>query len=67
MTVSITAAIQTVNYCVSEHPLIVNFRWNHTQSWGSTWSFLFTAIAAYIVAAISLHITLSVLLYIQAP
>ncbi|GLU04388.1 hypothetical protein SLE2022_215380 [Rubroshorea leprosula] len=62
MSVSITAAFQAVNYCLSEHPSIVNFRWSHTQSWGSTWSFLFTAIAAYIVAAITIHLTLSILL-----
>lgn len=58
----ITAAIQTVNYWLSEHPAIVNFRWNHTESWGSTWSFLFTAIAGYITAAVALHLFLSLLL-----
>ncbi|KAJ0026459.1 hypothetical protein Pint_08904 [Pistacia integerrima] len=56
------STIQTIRYWLSEHPIIVNFRWNHAQSWGSTWSFLFTAIAIYIVAAIFLHLLLCLLL-----
>ncbi|XP_057973841.1 elongation of fatty acids protein 3-like [Malania oleifera] len=51
--------IQSSRYWLSEHPSIVGFRWSHAQSWGSTWSFLFTAIAAYIAAAVVLHLTLT--------
>ncbi|XP_038715482.1 elongation of fatty acids protein 3-like [Tripterygium wilfordii] len=54
--------IQTTNYWVSEHPSIVSFRWSHTQSWGSTWSFLFSSIAVYVVSATTLHLLLSLLL-----
>ncbi|KAL5558102.1 hypothetical protein UlMin_034313 [Ulmus minor] len=43
---------------LTEHPLIVNFRWSPTQSWGSTWSFIFTAIPAYVAAATILHVFL---------
>ncbi|KAL9671488.1 hypothetical protein QQ045_009056 [Rhodiola kirilowii] len=32
-------------YYLSEHPSIVNFRWSHSHSWGSTWSFLFSSIS----------------------
>ncbi|CAH1413167.1 unnamed protein product [Lactuca virosa] len=45
-------------YYLSEHPSIVNFRWNHTQSWGSTWSFLFTSISAYIFLSLLLNLLL---------
>ncbi|KAH7851188.1 hypothetical protein Vadar_008384 [Vaccinium darrowii] len=52
---------QTLTYYLSEHPSIVNFRWSHTQSYGSTWSFLFTAISLYLLLAISLSLLLSLL------
>ncbi|XVF73685.1 hypothetical protein PTKIN_Ptkin13bG0002500 [Pterospermum kingtungense] len=55
--------MQSLIYWLSEHPTIVNFRWSHTQSFGSTWSFLFSSIAVYIVAAITLHGFLSLLLH----
>ncbi|KAG2411372.1 hypothetical protein I3760_Q006700 [Carya illinoinensis] len=48
-------ALQSPTYWLAEHPPIVNFRWSPTQSWGSTWSFLFTAISAYIAAATTLY------------
>ncbi|XP_022772167.1 elongation of fatty acids protein 3-like [Durio zibethinus] len=52
--------MQSVKYWLSEHPSIVNFRWS--QSFGSTWSFLFSAIAVYVVTAITLHVFLSLIL-----
>ncbi|KAL0557980.1 hypothetical protein IC582_006542 [Cucumis melo] len=48
-------------YWLSEHPSIVNFRWSHTQSWGSTWSFLVSAITLYILAAVFLRLLLIIL------
>ncbi|XP_021900286.1 elongation of fatty acids protein 3-like [Carica papaya] len=57
--------IQTINaltYYLSEHPAIVGFRWSHTQSWGSTWSFLFTSIAVYLALSSFLHLLLALLL-----
>ncbi|KAK9271272.1 hypothetical protein L1049_026862 [Liquidambar formosana] len=54
--------IQSTKYWLSEHPTIVNFRWSHTQSWGSTWFFLITAISLYIAAAITLHLLLTLFL-----
>ncbi|KAJ4824493.1 histone deacetylase [Turnera subulata] len=59
---SFSVVTHTGKYWLSEHPLIVNFRWSSTQSWGSTWSFLFCAIAIYIAAAAAIHILLSLLL-----
>ncbi|XP_057498590.1 elongation of fatty acids protein 3-like [Actinidia eriantha] len=49
---------QGLTYYLSEHPSIVGFRWSHSQSWGSTWSFLFTAILCYIALALFLHLVL---------
>lgn len=54
--------IQTLNFYLSEHPSIVGFRWSHTQSWGSTWSFIFMSIAIYIVTSLLLHLLLSIFL-----
>ncbi|KAI8029420.1 Elongation of fatty acids protein 3-like [Camellia lanceoleosa] len=54
--------IQTITYYLSEHPSIVNFRWSHPQSLGSTWSFLFTSISFYITFSLFLHLLLSLLL-----
>ncbi|XP_062160153.1 elongation of fatty acids protein 3-like [Alnus glutinosa] len=51
--------LKSLTFWLSEQPAIVNFRWSPTQSWGSTWSFLFTAIAAYIAAATALHLLLT--------
>ncbi|XP_057420573.1 elongation of fatty acids protein 3-like [Lotus japonicus] len=52
----------TLSYYLSEHPSIVGFRWSHSHSWGSTWSFLFTAIATYLTLSLLLHLSLSLLL-----
>ncbi|XP_059623736.1 elongation of fatty acids protein 3-like [Cornus florida] len=53
--------IQNLTYFLSEHPSIVNFRWSHSQSWGSTWSFLFTSISLHITLSLLLHILLLIL------
>ncbi|KAF1872195.1 hypothetical protein Lal_00039356 [Lupinus albus] len=54
--------IHTIIFYLSEHPSIVGFRWNHIQSWGSTWSFLFTSITTYLLLSLFLHLSLSLLL-----
>lgn len=51
---------QTLNYWFAEHPTIVNFRWSPTQSYASTWSFLFTAVSFYVIAAVTLHLLLKI-------
>ncbi|MQM05668.1 hypothetical protein Taro_038485 [Colocasia esculenta] len=56
-----SAAGGGLTYWLAEHPAIVGFRWSHAHSWGSTWSFLACAIAAYVVAAAALHFLLTVL------
>lgn len=53
--------IHNVRYYLSEHPSVVNFRWSHSQSWGNTWSFLFTSIAAYVLFSLFLHLLLCLL------
>ncbi|KAK6237528.1 hypothetical protein QUC31_002997 [Theobroma cacao] len=50
-----------VAYYLSQHPSIITFRWSHTQSWGSTWSFLVTSIALYLALSSLLHLFLSLL------
>lgn len=55
--------IQNVRYYLSEHPSIVKFRWSNTELWGSTWSFLFTSIAAYVVFSVFLHLLLNLLIF----
>ncbi|KAK7386512.1 hypothetical protein VNO78_26792 [Psophocarpus tetragonolobus] len=52
--------VQRAIYYLSEHPAIVGFRWNHAQSWGATWSFLFSSIASYLLLSLFLHLSLSV-------
>lgn len=59
--------IQQVIYYLSEHPSIVGFRWSPSQSWGSTWSFLFTSIALYVVVSLTLHLLLCLLLPRRRP
>ncbi|CAL1396261.1 unnamed protein product [Linum trigynum] len=54
-------ATNALQYWLSEHPAIVNFRWT-TTLWGSTWYFLVSAVALYILAAVLLHLLLSLLL-----
>ncbi|KAK4274755.1 hypothetical protein QN277_017937 [Acacia crassicarpa] len=49
-----------VKYWLTEHPLIVSFRWSPTELWFSTYSFIINAISAYIVAAITLHAILTI-------
>ncbi|KAJ9170819.1 hypothetical protein P3X46_018893 [Hevea brasiliensis] len=56
------AVFQTLNYYLSEHPSIVNFRWSHSQSWGSTWSFLFSSIVFYLGFCAFVHLFLAILL-----
>ncbi|KAJ8645727.1 hypothetical protein MRB53_007475 [Persea americana] len=48
----------TLTYWLSEHPSIVGFRWNDNQLWGSTWSFLFTSIAFYLLLSLFLNLVL---------
>ncbi|XVF63925.1 hypothetical protein PTKIN_Ptkin09bG0125500 [Pterospermum kingtungense] len=54
--------MQSVKYWLSDHPSIVSFRWSPTLSFGSTWSFLFSSIALYVLSAVTLHVFLSLLL-----
>ncbi|XP_004499120.1 fatty acid elongase 3-like [Cicer arietinum] len=51
---------KTLKYWLIDHPSIVWFRWSPTQSWGSTWSFLVTAITAYVTIALTLHVILKI-------
>ncbi|XVE82682.1 hypothetical protein DITRI_Ditri16bG0025600 [Diplodiscus trichospermus] len=57
----------TVTYYLSQHPSIITFRWSHTQSWGSTWSFLFTSIALYLTFSSFLHLFLCLLIKRSRP
>ncbi|KAK3009266.1 hypothetical protein RJ639_013831 [Escallonia herrerae] len=59
--------VERLTYYLSEHPSIINFRWSHTHSWGSTWSFLFTAISSYVGLTLFLHLTLLLLLRHRRP
>ncbi|XP_009597776.1 fatty acid elongase 3-like [Nicotiana tomentosiformis] len=59
--------IENLRYYLSERPSIVNFRWSHSQSWGNTWSFLFTSIAAYIIFSLFLHLLLLLLFRHRRP
>lgn len=54
----VTTAMESLRFWLAEHPSIVGFRWSHSQSWGSTWSFLFSSIFAYVVLSIFLHLAL---------
>uniref|UniRef100_A0A7N0T8K0 Elongation of fatty acids protein 3-like n=1 Tax=Kalanchoe fedtschenkoi TaxID=63787 RepID=A0A7N0T8K0_KALFE len=53
--------IGTLSYYLAEHPAIINFRWSHSQSWGSTWSFLFSSINLYLTLSVLLHLFLLLL------
>ncbi|KAL4369373.1 hypothetical protein GQ457_05G013060 [Hibiscus cannabinus] len=53
--------IAVATYYLSQHPSIVAFRWSHTQSWGSTWSFLVTSIALYLLVSSFIHLLLCLL------
>lgn len=59
--------IERVIYYFSEHPSIVGFRWSPSQSWGSTWSFLITSVALYILTSLTLHLLLVLLLPRRRP
>ncbi|XP_061370687.1 elongation of fatty acids protein 3-like [Gastrolobium bilobum] len=50
--------MKSLKYWLLEHPSIVSFRWSPTQSWGSTWWFLISAISFYIAAAVTLYLIL---------
>ncbi|KAK4778136.1 hypothetical protein SAY87_018323 [Trapa incisa] len=52
----------SLTYYLSEHPSIVGFRWSHSHSWGSTWSFLFSSIVVYLALSVLLHSILLLLL-----
>lgn len=54
--------VNVATFWLSEHPSIVGFRWSHTQSWGSTWSFLFTSIALYLLLSLLLSAAVRLLL-----
>lgn len=49
---------EKLKYWLLDHPSIVLFRWSPTQSWGSTWWFLISAISFYITSAVTLHVIL---------
>ncbi|XP_072951481.1 fatty acid elongase 3-like [Typha angustifolia] len=49
-----------ITYWLAEHPAIVNFRWSHAQSFGSTWSFLVSSLVFYFLAALLVHLLLHV-------
>ncbi|KAK7309264.1 hypothetical protein RJT34_05839 [Clitoria ternatea] len=57
-----STVMQTIIFYLSEHPSIVGFRWSDSLCWGSSWSFLFSAIALYIVFSLFLHFSLALLL-----
>ncbi|KAJ8762289.1 hypothetical protein K2173_007446 [Erythroxylum novogranatense] len=59
MEVSVT---RRINYWLAEHPIVVNFRWSPTLPWGATWCFLFSSIAVYVTAAVTLHLLLRLFL-----
>ncbi|KAF6166576.1 hypothetical protein GIB67_005438 [Kingdonia uniflora] len=52
--------IQSMKYWLAEHPSIVGFQWSPTQSWFSTWFFLFASISSYILLSLFLHFVLSI-------
>ncbi|KAL5987131.1 histone deacetylase [Asimina triloba] len=52
------SVIHALRYWLSDHPSIIGFRWSHSQSWGSTWSFLITSIAFYVLLSLFLHLVL---------
>lgn len=57
-----TVMMKTLSFYLSEHPAIVGFRWSSALCWGSTWSFLVSSIAVYVVVSIFLHLLLMLLL-----
>ncbi|XP_021757964.1 elongation of fatty acids protein 3-like [Chenopodium quinoa] len=67
ITIPIRKPIQYLTYYLSEHPSVVNFRWSPSQSWGSTWSFLFTSISLYLILSLFLHLLLCLLFPRRKP
>lgn len=61
MKAAAAVVVEGMRYYMAEHPRVVGFRWSHSQSWGSTWSFLFSAILVYVAASIALHLILVLL------
>ncbi|KAI9113430.1 hypothetical protein K1719_015357 [Acacia pycnantha] len=59
---NISTVAHNLVFYLSEHPAIVNFRWSNTQLWGSTWLFLVTSIAAYLLISLLLNQSLAFLL-----
>ncbi|KAK4262213.1 hypothetical protein QN277_027796 [Acacia crassicarpa] len=57
-----STAIHTFVFYLSEHPSIVGFRWSSAQYLGSTWLFLFSSIASFILLSLSLHLFLPLFL-----
>lgn len=53
-------ACSTIKYFLTQHPLIISFRWSPTDLYFSTWSFIINAISAYIATAITLHTILTI-------
>ncbi|KAI4336911.1 hypothetical protein L6164_015384 [Bauhinia variegata] len=51
-------AMQSLKYWLTEHPSVATFRWSPTQTWGSTWPFIFTAISVYIASACTVRVIL---------
>ncbi|XP_028775591.1 elongation of fatty acids protein 3-like [Neltuma alba] len=54
-----STVIHTLIFYLSEHPSVVGFRWSPAQSWGSTWLFLFSSIASFILLSLFLHLFLA--------
>lgn len=54
--------MQTIIHYLSQHPTVINFRWSPTQTWFSTWYFLITTLASYILLSLFLHHALALLL-----
>ncbi|XP_074568821.1 fatty acid elongase 3-like [Curcuma longa] len=50
-----------IAYWMAEHQAVVGFRWSHAQSWGSTWSFLVSSLAAFALLAVAVHLFVRVL------
>ncbi|ERN17593.1 elongation of fatty acids protein 3-like [Amborella trichopoda] len=53
-----SSILSFVMYWLTEHPSIVNFRWNPSHCWFSTWSFLFSTIAAHLFLSLTLNLLL---------
>lgn len=61
MKAAAAVVVEGMRYYMAEHPTVVGFRWSHSQSWGSTWYFLFSAILGYVSASVALHLILLLL------